>query len=80
MFNELLSKVSEINVNQDNIAQILIIASILVAVIIKIYIKLKEALVKVFSVIAVIAIIACCIAVEQGVLGDMVTKLTTFVK
>lgn len=82
MFNELINKISElnVNVNEDNIVLILIIATLAIVAGVKIYTKLKEVVVKAFRVISIVIVIALVVAVQQGTFEQWMTKLTAYIK
>jgi hypothetical protein len=68
------------NINSDNIIPMLSGALIVIAVIAKILMQLKEALTKALRVAGVVIAIVLIIGIQQGTLEEWVTNLTTFIK
>jgi steroid 5-alpha reductase family enzyme len=82
MFNDITTMVNEVakELNTSNIIQVLIALSSLVVIVAIIYTKLKEAIVKASRAIGIVIVIICIIGIQQKVLGDWLTKLTTYIK
>lgn len=84
MINSILSEINVnsilSNINSGNIIQMLAIASIVIAVIAIIFAKLKEAIAKMLRIAAAVIIIILMFGVQQGLLTEWLTKLTTYIK
>lgn len=80
MIKEIMSQISKMNVNSDNIILILTIASLAIAVIVKIYIEVKKVAIKALRIASVVIGIVLIIGIQQGLLEQWVTKLTAYIK
>jgi len=83
MINEILNALNIgdfSNINSDNIIPMLAGALIVIALVAKILIQLKEALTKALRVAGVVIAIVLIIGIQQGTLNEWLNQLSTYIK